>query len=112
MIFAVVASEGIADDLARLAQDSLGGELARRDEGSFLRVQQKLGERAVGRRRRAQFGGVLTVFTDFLHFLSPSAQERMAARMVPSTSLFFLTPAPSLVRHRRAWNKSGPINLD
>jgi hypothetical protein len=61
VIFAVVASEGIADDLARLAQDSLGGELARRDEGSFLRVQQKLGERAVGRRRRAQFGGVLTV---------------------------------------------------
>lgn len=59
MIFAVVASEGVADELARIAQTNLGGEVARRDESSFLRVQQKLTERAVGRRRRAQVGSVL-----------------------------------------------------
>jgi len=61
MIFAVALSDsdGAVSDLARLAQENLQGEPVRRDEGSFLRIQQKLTERAVARRRRAQVGGVL-----------------------------------------------------
>jgi hypothetical protein len=60
MIAAVVASDEVTD-LARLAQENLGGEPAARgrDDGSFLRVQQKLTARAVARRRRAQVGGSL-----------------------------------------------------
>ncbi|HEX6274560.1 MAG TPA: FecR domain-containing protein [Polyangiaceae bacterium] len=60
MIAAVVASDEVTG-LARLAHESLGGEPAARgrDDGSFLRVQQKLTERAVARRRRAQIGGSL-----------------------------------------------------
>jgi hypothetical protein len=62
MIFAVALSEsdGTVRELARIAQDNLHGEPARRDESSFLRVEQKLGERAVARRRRAQVGGALS----------------------------------------------------
>ena len=62
MIFAVALSEadGAVSDLARIAQENLHGEPVRRDESSFLRVQQKLGERAVARRRRAQVGGALS----------------------------------------------------
>ncbi|HEX6767586.1 MAG TPA: FecR domain-containing protein [Polyangiaceae bacterium] len=61
MIFAVALSEsdGAVSDLARLAQDNLNGEPVRRDESSFLRVQQKVTQRAVARRRRTQVGGVL-----------------------------------------------------
>lgn len=62
MIFAVALSEadGAVSDLARIAQENLHGDPVRRDESSFLRVQQKLGERAVARRRRAQVGGALS----------------------------------------------------
>jgi hypothetical protein len=61
MIFAVVASdtERSLDELTRIAQDSLQGEPVRRDEGSFLRIQQKLTQRSVARRRRARVGGGL-----------------------------------------------------
>ena len=61
MIFAVALSDAddAVSDLARLAQENLGSDPVRRDEGSFLRVQQKLAGRAVARRRRAQAGGVL-----------------------------------------------------
>ena len=61
MIFAVVASDSdeALNGLARLAQENLHGEPVRRDESSFLRVQQKVTERAIGRRRRRQVGGVL-----------------------------------------------------
>ena len=62
MIFAVALSEadGAVSELARIAQENLHGEPVRRDESSFLRVQQKLGERAIARRRRAQVGGALS----------------------------------------------------
>jgi hypothetical protein len=62
MIFAVALSEGdgAVSELARIAQENLHGEPVRRDESSFLRVQQKLGERATARRRRAQVGGALS----------------------------------------------------
>jgi hypothetical protein len=61
MILALVLSDsdGVVSDLARIARENLQGEPARRDEGSFLRVQQKLTQRAVARRRRTQVGGVL-----------------------------------------------------
>jgi hypothetical protein len=61
MIFAVVASDSdeALNGLARLAQENLHGEPVRRDESSFFRVQQKVAERAIGRRRRRQVGGVL-----------------------------------------------------
>jgi hypothetical protein len=57
----VVASDDAAvGELARLAQEGLGGDPARgRDEASFFRVQQKLTERSVARRQRARVGGVL-----------------------------------------------------
>jgi hypothetical protein len=60
MIAAVVASDEVTD-LARLASENLGGEHAARgrDDVSFLRVQQKLTQRSVARRRRAQIGGSL-----------------------------------------------------
>jgi hypothetical protein len=63
MIFAVIASDSDAavGELARIAHENLHGdsEPARRDESSFLRVHQKLAERAVSRRRRARVGSVL-----------------------------------------------------
>jgi hypothetical protein len=62
MIAAVIATKDDAavGSLARLAQEALGGDSVRgREDGSFLRVQQKLTQRAVTRRRRAQVGGAL-----------------------------------------------------
>jgi hypothetical protein len=80
MIFAVVASDmdRTVDDLARIAQDNLQGEPVRRDEGSFLRIQQKLSQRAVARRRRAQVGGglmaalVIVALTGWFGFRDPA----------------------------------------
>src|SRR5262245_22796984 len=80
MIFAVALSEmdRAVDDLARIAQDNLQGDLARRDDGSFLRVQQKLTQRAVARRRRAQVGGglmaalVVVALTAWFGFRDPA----------------------------------------
>ncbi len=80
MIFAVIASEAdsVVDDLARIAQDNLQGEVQRRDEGSFIRVQQKLTQRAVARRRRAQVGGglmaalVVVALTAWFGFRDPA----------------------------------------
>ena len=80
MIFAVVASntDRAVDDLARIAQENLQGEPVRRDEGSFLRIQQKLTQRAVGRRRRAQVGGglmaalVVVALTAWFGFRDPA----------------------------------------
>lgn len=80
MIFAVALSDmdRAVDDLARIAQDNLQGEPVRRDEGSFLRVQQKLSQRAVARRRRAQVGGglmaalVVVAMTAWFGFRDPA----------------------------------------
>ena len=80
MILSLVASnvDRAVDDLTRIAQDSLQGEPVRRDEGSFLRVQQKLTERAVARRRRAQVGGglmaalVVIALTGWFGFRDPA----------------------------------------
>jgi ferric-dicitrate binding protein FerR (iron transport regulator) len=62
MIAAVVLSrdDEAVSDLARLAHQNLVGDPTRgREDGSFLRVQQKLTQRAVTRRRRVQVGGAL-----------------------------------------------------